>query len=165
VVIRIKPILVVLAILILAACRAGLARDPISPLYADRLAATLSEWEMGGIPPGGDGEDVTWWPISVQPASFCAGSACLGSTCLGSLCVESNCLGSGCVGSVCLGSGCLNSACIASGCVGSVCGGSACAGATLCLRTCGDGGGPAFPINPEFPNPGPSTSPMNCPEN
>jgi hypothetical protein len=152
------------AAVILFACAAAQARDPVSPLFSARLEATLAGWEMAALRPAECGDqEVLTWPASAQPASLCVGSLCVGSLCLGSLCVSSDCVGSGCVNSGCAGSGCVGSVCIGSGCAGSMCGGSACMGTTLCIRACGGDGGP--PILRDPLGSLPSSSPMNCPEN
>lgn len=163
---RIRPFVAVLPAVILIACGAADAGDPVSPLFAARLEATLVEWEMAALPVTDDGgEGVPWWPASAQPASLCVGSLCVGSLCVGSLCVSSDCVGSGCVTSGCAGSGCVGSVCLGSGCAGSMCAGSACIGTTLCIRVCGRDGGPPIPQDPYPPGSGPSCSPMSCPEN
>jgi hypothetical protein len=114
------------------------AGDLYSPLFKARLAETLADWESGAVAPKDEPGDATWWPVSLNPASLCAGSLCPQSLCFGSVCLESMCLGSGCIGSTC----------IASGCVASVCGVSGCAGTTLCLKKCGYAGGPPNLIDP-----------------
>jgi hypothetical protein len=154
----------VLPAVVLISCGVATAGDPVSPLFAARLEATLAGWEIAAVPAGegGDGE-VPWWPASAQPASLCVGSLCVGSLCVGSLCVSSDCVGSGCVNSGCAGSGCVGSVCLGSGCAGSMCAGSACLGITLCVRVCGRDGGPTIPQDPSGSIP--SSSPMICPEN
>jgi hypothetical protein len=116
----------------------AIAGDPVSPLFQARLRATLADWEAGAVASSEEPGDPTWWPVSLNPASLCAGSLCPQSLCFGSVCLESMCLGSGCIGS----------ACVASGCVASVCGVSGCAGTTLCLKKCGYAGGPPNLIDP-----------------
>jgi hypothetical protein len=140
------------------------AGDPVSPLFAARLDATLAEWEAAASVPDGGADGVLWWPASAQPASACVGSLCAGSLCVGSLCASSDCVGSLCVNSGCAGSGCVGSVCLGSGCAGSLCAGSTCAGTTLCVRVCGRNGGPPVPQDPHPPGNVPSSSPMNCPE-
>jgi hypothetical protein len=157
-------VVAVLPAVVLVACGAAEAGDPVSPLFAARLDATLAGWEAAAVPAGEDGDgEIPWWPASAQPASLCVGSLCVGSVCVGSLCVSSDCVGSGCVNSGCAGSGCVGSVCVGSGCVGSMCGGSACAGTTLCVRLCGRDGGPTMPRDPSGSIP--SSSHMLCPEN
>ena len=114
------------------------ASDPVSPLYAARLAETLDGWESGPPLKAEDAGEATWWPVSLNPLSLCIGSACPQSYCFGSLCAESLCLGSGCLGSTCIGSGCLASLCGVSGCLG----------ATLCIKKCGYNGGLPNAIDP-----------------
>lgn len=149
---------------VLLSCGAVNAGDPVSPLFAARLEATLAEWDMAAATPVAWGDQMgVVWPASAQPASLCVGSLCIGSLCIGSLCVSSDCVGSGCVNSGCAGSGCVGSVCAGSGCAGSMCGGSACVGTTLCIRQCGSDGGPPIPRDPLGSVP--SSSAMNCPEN
>lgn len=133
-----KRIIFIALAMLVAIAAAASAGDPISPLYEARLAATLADWELGGVGEVNDAGDPAWWPASLNPASLCVGSVCLHSYCLGSLCAESTCLGSGCLGSACIGSGCIASMCGVSGCVGT----------TLCLKKCGYNGGPPNAIDP-----------------
>jgi hypothetical protein len=153
-----RLVLLVLVLLFAGIFRNVLAEDPVSPLFQERLAATLAGWEGGSDSRMAEDAGPPWWPASVNPASFCAGSVCLASYCLGSACISSECIGSGCVGSACLGSGCASSLCLGSGCLGSMCAGSACLGPSLCPRHCDD---PTNPISPDYPSL--TGSPTMCP--